>query len=135
MEEKNQLESGFKVNNILLMQCDFKREVNVTFNNPEIKQELNLDVNVNVNENVVFVSETATYKQIFNEITEVTILIKMAGVFEKFGESKLDMEEFGKVNGAAIIFPYIREQLTNLSSKAGLGLIYLPPANFTRNNP
>jgi preprotein translocase subunit SecB len=135
MEDKNQLDSGFKVNNILLMECDFKREANVTFNNPEMRQELNVDVNLSVIENSVFVTETATYNQIFNEIIEVSVMIKMIGVFEKFGDSKLDLEEFGKINGAAIVFPYIREQLTNLSSKAGLGLIFLPPANFTKNNP
>ena len=135
MEDKKQLDSGFKVNNILLMECVFKREANITFNNLDIKQELNVDVNVNIVENVIFVTETASYKQIFNEITEVSVLIKMIGVFEKFGDGKLDLEEFGKVNGAAIIFPYIREQLTNLSSKAGLGLIFLPPANFTKNSP
>ena len=51
--------------------------------------------------------------------------------YEKYGESILDLESFGRVNGAAIIFPYIREHLTNLSAKAGVGLIMLPPFNFT----
>ncbi len=55
----------------------------------------------------------------------------MVGVFEKFGDSILDLENFGNVNGAAILFPYIREHLTNLTSKAGLGLIIIPPFNFT----
>ena len=134
MEQKTQLDSGFKVNNILLMDCSFKREVNVSFEKENITQELDVDVNVNVVENMIFVTETATYKQICNQIEEVNAVIKMIGIFEKFGDSNLDLEEFGKVNGAAIIFPYIREQFTNLSSKAGLGLIFLPPANFTRNS-
>lgn len=60
--------------------------------------------------------------------------IKMVGIFEKIGDSTLNPEDFGKVNGAAIIFPYIREQLTNLSAKAGIGLIILPPFNFTKKS-
>ena len=58
----------------------------------------------------------------------------MVGIFECIGESQLkDYEKFGKINGAAIIFPYIREHITNLSMKAGLGPIILPPVNFTKN--
>lgn len=57
----------------------------------------------------------------------------MFGVFMKIWDSNLmDLKDFGYVNGATIIFPYIREHLTALSSKAGLGLIILPPINFTK---
>jgi len=43
-------------------------------------------------------------------------------------------KNFGNVNGAAIIYPYIREHLTSLSVKAGVGIILLPPANFAAYN-
>jgi preprotein translocase subunit SecB len=50
------------------------------------------------------------------------------------GESILkDFDEFGKINGAAIIFPYIREHITNIFLEAGIGAIILPPVNFTKN--
>ena len=132
MENNNQLESGFRISNLVLLESTFHRESNVTFNNSEIKQDINVDVGVSIMENNIFVTETVTFNQIFNEIVEVSASIKMIGVFERFGETHLELEEFGKVNGAAIIFPYIREHLTNLSAKAGLGLIFLPPANFTK---
>ncbi len=132
MENKNQLESGFRITNLVLLESNFVRESNVTFNNPEIKQDINVEVGVNLLDNNVFVTETVKFSQIFNDITEVSATIKMIGVFEKFGETQIDLEEFGQVNGAAIIFPYVREHLTNLSARAGLGLIFLPPANFTK---
>ncbi len=132
MENKNQLESGFRITNLVLLESNFVRESNVTFNNPDIKQDINVEVGVNLLDNNVFVTETVKFSQVFNEITEVSATIKMIGVFEKFGETPLDLEEFGQVNGAAIIFPYVREHLTNLSARAGLGLIFLPPANFTK---
>ncbi|WP_445715852.1 protein-export chaperone SecB [Flavobacterium sp.] len=132
MENTNNLESGFRINNLLLLESSFTRVINVTFDNPDIKKNINVDVNVSVNGNVVVVTEEIKYNQIFNEVEEVSAKIKMVGVFEKFGNSDLDLENFGNINGAAIIFPYIREHLTNLTSKAGLGLIIIPPFNFTR---
>ncbi len=132
MENSNNLESGFKINNLLLLESTFKRIVNVTFGNSEIIQNIDIDVQVTVSENIVSVTEEIKYNQIFNEVEEVSATIKMVGVFEKFGDSVLDLENFGNVNGAAIIFPYIREHLTNLSSKAGLGLLIIPPFNFTK---
>ena len=131
MENTNNLESGFKINNLLLLESTFTRIINVTFDNPDIIKNINVDVNVSVNDNVVVVTEEIKYNQIFNDIEEVSATIKMVGVFEKYGDSILDLENFGNVNGAAIIFPYIREHLTNLTSKAGLGLIIIPPFNFT----
>ncbi len=132
MEEKNQLESGFRILNILLLESNFSRVQAVTFNNPDIKQEVNVELNVAINDKIVTVTEQVSYKQIFNELEEVSAVIKMVGVFEKFGESPLDLEQFGHVNGAAIIFPYVREHLSSLSAKAGLGLIFLPPVNLSK---
>jgi len=132
MEEKKDLESGFRIINILLIESSFSRIQNVVFNNPEIKQEVNVDVNVSVNGNTVGVAEQVIYKQIFNDNEQVSAVIKMDGVFEKSGDSPLDLEQFGQVNGAAIIYPYIREHLSSLSAKAGLGLIFLPPVNLTK---
>ncbi len=130
----NDLQSGFKINNLLLLESTFSRIINVTFDNPDVVQNIDVDVNVSVNENTVVVTEEIKYNQTFNDIQEVSAIIKMVGVFEKFGDSILDLESFGNVNGAAIIFPYIREHLTNLTSKAGLGLIIIPPFNFTKKD-
>jgi len=134
--EKNnngEMESGFRIANLILLESSFKRIPNVTFNNENIKQNINVDVNVNVKDNVVFVTEKIDYTQSLNDIEEVKCTIVMAGVFEKIGNTKLEnLEQFGHINGAAIIFPYIREHLSNLSAKAGLGLVILSPVNFTK---
>ncbi|MFL0682000.1 MAG: protein-export chaperone SecB [Algoriphagus aquaeductus] len=115
------------------MENSFKREVIVNFNQPEIETSVDIDVNVQVENNLVFVTEVLDYQQKYKGETEVTANIKMVGVFEKIGDPTLDINEFGNINGAAIIFPYIREHLTNLSAKSGIGLIVLPPFNFTKN--
>lgn len=132
MEQNTQPESGFKITNLILLESNFKREASVTFEQSKISNTVNVDVNVQVTDKTIFVTESLSYSQKSGEIVEVTADIKMVGIFEKIGESELDLEQFGQVNGAAIIFPYIREQLTNLSAKAGIGLIVLPPFNFTK---
>ena len=134
MENKNQTESGFRVINLILMESNFKREAVVTFDQDQITPSLKVDVNVQFNEDSVYVTETIEFAQMNKQTQtiEVSAKVQMAGVFEKYGDSPLNVEEFGYVNGAAIIFPFIREQLMNLSVKAGITAIVLPPFNFTR---
>jgi preprotein translocase subunit SecB len=124
-------ESGFTVNSIVLLESSFTRLSNVTFNNPEVKHLVDVNVDVGFDNNNIIVTEVVSYSQTYLEIEEVSATIKMVGVFELIGESVLDKNEFGYVNGAAIIFPYIRECLSSLSLKAGIGPIILPPFNFT----
>ena len=132
MENKNQLDSGFNIQNIILLESSFNRIQAVEFENPDIKQDVDVNLNVSINGNIVAVEEKVTYKQTLGEVTQVSAVIRMVGVFEKFGDSPLDLVQFGNVNAAAIIFPYIREHLTGLAAKAGLGLIFLPPVNLTK---
>ncbi|HOE38510.1 MAG TPA: protein-export chaperone SecB [Bacteroidales bacterium] len=128
----NKMESGFRINNLILLESKFKRINNVQFEDANL--DLNIDTEVSVNKNIISVAETVSVKKTHNNTEQFSFLVKMVGIFECIGESQLkDYEKFGKINGAAIIFPYIREHITNLSMKAGLGPIILPPVNFTKN--
>lgn len=130
---KSNPDSGFIVSNLLMLESSFKRESTVTFEPEKVERHINIDVKTQVDGNKVAVIETVHYLQKKGEVNEVEANIQMVGVFEKIGESNIvDLEQFGEINGASIIFPYIREHLSNLSLKAGIGLILLPPANFTR---
>jgi preprotein translocase subunit SecB len=133
MEVTPTVDPGFRLNNLFLMESNFKREAKVTFDDSKVKNSVNVNVQVQVEGNVAIVTETLDYSQELDGVIEVKATIKMVGLFEKLGEPEIDIEAFSNVNGAAIIFPYVREQLTNLSAKAGLGVILLPPANFTKN--
>lgn len=131
--ENNKLESGFKITNLLLVDSHFSRINNVQFGK-DAKNDVNINTEVSVNGNLITVAEEVTLVQKFNGIEQVNIKVKMIGIFESIGESIIrDFEEFGKVNGAAIIFPYIREHITNITLKSGIGAIILPPVNFTKN--
>ncbi len=63
---------------------------------------------------------------------EISADIKMVGVFSLPEDSVLPHEQFVNVNAPAIIFPFIREHLSSLSSKAGLNPILLQPVNFVK---
>ena len=131
MSNENNIESGFKIINLILMDSQFKRDVSVTFGEiPGKASKVHVDVNCEVNANQVVVKETLTLQLTNNDKTEVSAIVVMVGVFIKVGEIPMSLEEFGKKNGAAIIFPFIREHISTLCLKAGLGQLLLPLINF-----
>lgn len=131
-EEQNNLDTGFKIVNLLMLECEFKRTPKVSFNHENIETIVEINVEAQVNENQVVVTELLVFQQTLNDVNEVSAIIKFIGVFESNGNTAITLEEFGHINGAAIIFPYIREQLSNLSLKAGIGNLILPPVNFVK---
>lgn len=127
---ENKLESGFAIKNILLMDSNLHRINNVHFGEG-VENSLDINTGVSVSGNKIFVSEEANYSWKYNNEEQVQIRVKMLGVFESIGESPIkDFEQFGRINGASIIFPFIREHITTLALKAGLGAIIVPPVNF-----
>lgn len=132
MENQTNLESGFQIKNLILIESIFNRISNVSFGDG-IANNLNINVQVGVIDNSINVEEEVLLEQKFQDKIQVTIKVKMVGIFEKIGDSHIgDLEEFGKINGAAIIFPFIREIITNLSLKGGIGPIILSPVNFSK---
>lgn len=55
--------------------------------------------------------------------------ITMRGDFEKASEGPLDWKPFVEVNGPAIIFPYVRELISNITTRTGISVV-LPPMNI-----
>ena len=131
MENTKSPETGFRIEKILLLESSFSRVNNVIFGK-EVNNDTHIHVDVNVKESVIIVNETVSFSQKYQDDEQVAIKVRMVGTFNVVGVTEItDYEGFGRINGAAIIFPYIREHVTNLSIKAGLGAIILPPVNFT----
>lgn len=127
--ENKKIESGFAIKNIILIESSFSRVNNVIFDNPQ--NNININVNVSVDGANVTVEETVDLLQKQNGNDQVKFRVKMIGMFEKTGDSALnDLDRFGRINGASIIYPYIREHISNVALKAGLGILILPPVNF-----
>lgn len=133
MEKIEANNSGFCVESILLTESSFTRKGNINFK--DSKKEISFETGVGVKENVVNVKLTTTVVNKYKDTEQYRIEVSMVGVFKRTGNSKIsDNEIFGKINGAAIIFPFVREHIANIAIKAGLGTIILPPVNFTKFN-
>jgi len=124
------MQSGFRVNGIILVDNSFHRE-NHLESGEKVNVSMDIHTDVTVNDRQITVVEEVIVKQVVEEKVQVSISVKMAGMFECIGETRIsDYDEFGRVNAAAIIFPYIREHVSSLSLKGGVGAIILPPVNF-----
>lgn len=133
MEKINNNGSGFQLKSIILVDSHMSRKPNVNFK--ELQLDVEIGTGVGVKDNVVNVKLSVNVKQMENGIEQSKMSATMVGTFEKTGETPLnDMEEFGRINGASIIFPFLREHIANLAMKAGLGPIMLPPVNFQKLN-
>lgn len=126
------MDSGFILKELILMESSFRRSEKLSYdNNPE--NYFNVDVGVATTEESIVVSEEVKVLQNFKGEKQFDISVKMVGVFQRIGESSLtDDNEFGRINGAAIIFPFIREHIANIAMKGGLGNLLLPPVNFAK---
>lgn len=124
--------SGIKVLNILLLESTFKRFIEVLFEPGNVNNDININVSHQIENNQIFVTEKISFSMAAGDNKIMEAEITMLGHFEKFGDAPLSLEDFAKVNGPAIIFPFIREQLATQTLKAGIGQIILPPINFVK---
>lgn len=133
MEKINNNGSGFHLKSIILVESHLSRMANVNFG--ELKLDVEIGTGIGVKDNVVNVKLTVNVKQMENNKAQSEMSATMVGSFEKTGDSPLnDLDEFGRINGASIIFPFVREHIANLAMKAGLGPVMLPPVNFQKLN-
>ena len=123
--------SGYKILNLALLESHFERVSTITFDLEKVTRESETSIDIQkISEEQVLVTETLTFSQTFENTTEFSVRIKMIGVFEKQGETDLSIDDFARINAPAIIYPYIREHLSNLTTKAAVGTILLAPYNF-----
>lgn len=130
---ENKEKSGFNVQNIILIESEFSRINQVLFDREHIQNNLDIKVDTAVNGKTINVAETVTITQLYDGQEQVRIKVKMVGLFEQFGDALMPAEVFGRINGAAIIFPFIREHIASLSQKASIPPIILPTVNFANS--
>lgn len=133
MEKVDNNGSGYQVKSIILVESNLSRKQNFSFD--DLKLDVEIGTGVGVKDNIVNVQLKVNVKQMQNNTPLSELSATMVGTFEKNGESPINnMEDFGRINGASIIYPFIREHIANLALKAGLGPILLPPVNFQKLN-
>ncbi len=59
-----------------------------------------------------------------------SISLKIAGLFEVSGPESERLSQFDKINAPAIIYPYVREYVSSISTRAEMPTLLMPPVNF-----
>lgn len=111
--------------------------LNVVFNvNPSYKAEeksipINCEIAVKSNHlkpNKLQVFLKVALKQ---KNSPFTFSIEGMGIFTLDGKpNKKAIEQMANINCPAIVFPFIREAIANLTGRSGFAPLYLPPVNF-----
>lgn len=131
MEESQKAQGAYKIGNILLVDLKFSRKEVIDFEKEVSNRiDLNTEFSEGDDKGRIIVSVILSLKAIQNEEEVFSVHLKMTGVFMKEGTPTLSEEIFKKVNAPAIIYPFIREQVSSICLKAGLGNVILPPVNF-----
>ena len=124
--------SGFTLENIILIESSFNRISDVIFDD-KVQNSIDINVGVASSEPQIAVTVDVAVAQNRDKVEQFRITAKMVGVFKKEGESDIKSDEdFGRINGAAIVFPFVREHIANMALKGGLGTVLIPPVNFTK---
>jgi len=122
--------NSYKLLSIILIESFFKRAPFIDFSNDKLHNGINIDIKNSINENILGVTVTLNFISKIEDKEVISSEIKMVGNFEFSKETNIPLDDFGKINAPAIIFPFIREHLSNVSMKAGIQPILLPPINF-----
>jgi preprotein translocase subunit SecB len=94
------------------------------------EHKLAIDTGFAVDGTYLWVTVTAKVEAELEGKPFFQVEVSMRGLFERSGETALSSDQFGKVNGPAILFPFVREHLANLTLRANLPPILLPTINF-----
>ena len=129
IDVNNQLYYGFIIRAVLLVESSFKRVPQVTESH---KGSINFETKAAVKDNNLNVELKFDY--VAPETNpEVQVSIKMVGLFVKPDVDVVDREKENEFIGAHsidLIYPYVRNHVSDLFLKASLAPITLPYINF-----
>ncbi len=134
MKLKKNEQQGISFDKIIFEKINF--EANPEFKHENINNGLDVDISLNavakIDESLnllVLELETSVFKNTKNR--PFYIFIKAIGFFSVKNKDDVSIfEEFSKVNAPAIIFPFVRETIADLTLKAGFSPLLLPPINI-----
>jgi len=97
--------------------------------NPEIKMEMN-SKSRSTGEDEYEVNLSVTLNAIQNEKTIFVVEVQQAGIFDIKGIDEINMRHTLSAYCPSILFPYLRETISNLVSRGGFPSLLLAPVNF-----
>jgi len=118
---------------IILMSLSFDRAPIITIEDKsKVSQNTSVDVTpIEVQSDQFAVQLTVDHSIKYDEKNIVSIKVAYSGTFKKIGENTAEeLDTFLNVNAPAIIFPFVREVIASMTSKAMVGAILIQPVNF-----
>ncbi len=121
-------------------QISFNRNPDYNYEDREINLNFGFDSEVSIAETldkaiIILTCKIFEDEDIVQESLPFSLKITMRGLFEC--DSNVNIETF-QMNAMAIVLPYLRAQITNLTAQAGIPPVILPPINvvnfFSKQN-
>ena len=122
--ELSKMKSNLKMNDLYFSSCSVERECKVK--NGECKADLQRDITK------TDAHEYDVELKLSVQKSELSVLIVAKAHFEYDAETYEMEEKIVKTNTVAIMFPFIRSQVTLLTTQPGMNPIVLPPINTTK---
>jgi len=120
---------GIEFDSVILQKLNFNRDVSTVHPKMDLKVEFNISSTVNSDKTKATILLEVTIKD--SEQSNFFIDCKMVGNFSVIqGDENLDLNQFLNINAPALIFPYVRETISNITMRAGIKPIILPPINM-----
>jgi preprotein translocase subunit SecB len=132
--------AGFRIEDIRLLSVDYKFLALLEEPPPETEEEQSEGEQAELSVELTCESHYNKKKRLLRIILGMStkgqnppfnLKTKMGGAFilDKDPEAG-ELKRLRHINCPAIIFPYLREFVSNMTSRAGLEPLYLPPVNF-----
>ncbi|MEZ4776401.1 MAG: protein-export chaperone SecB [Bacteroidia bacterium] len=117
---------------ILLVESEFKK-LGDKGKWPQQHTLINIELRASESEDITICELTITLTPSDEGEQVYYAKVKMEAAFILPAELPFDREQFKYINGPAIIYPYIREHISAVTGKAGIGPIFLAPFNFVQH--
>ncbi|MGD9679104.1 MAG: protein-export chaperone SecB [Vulcanibacillus sp.] len=127
-------EPGIFFEKVVLKKCVFEmRPSKQSDIKKQMKIDFKVDNRINDSKNILFTDFSIIIGKDDEEMPFMLDIV-VTGMFKKDEKNEnMDLETFSKSNAAVILFPYVRELISNLTMRAGLSNpIIIPPMNIAR---
>jgi len=127
-------EPGIFFEKVVLKKCLFEmRPVKQSEIKKQMKIDFKIDNRLNDKKNVLFTDFGVVIGKDDEEMPFLLDVV-VTGIFKKDDKNEnMDLDTFSKGNAAVILFPYLREFISNLTLRAGFSNpLVLPPMNIAK---
>lgn len=126
---------NFELLSIALLKASFERPLELGLSGGHVKTSTNIRVTFRIKEEPdshieVELSVSIEVPTVAGE-QSMQASATMLGLFQTHGNPPQDIiNSFGNVNGPAILYPFVREAIANLTIKGNVAPVLLPTMNF-----